>query len=371
MHYHILLTELCNSHCRYCYEKSMKEFDNSLKCKFKFDFSSPVSLEINLAKLKQFLLKDKNPVLIFYGGEPLLEIEKIINIIDKLDGTNVKFRMQTNGLLFDKIPIEYLKKIGKILISIDGNQERTDYNRGKGTYDKIMKNIELIRNKGYKGEIIARLTLSDFPDIYNQISFLISTKKFDSYHWQLDAGFYEHDFDYESFRYFSEQYNISIKKLIDLWMNELKKGNSLRLYPFVAIINSLLKDEKTLLRCGAGHSGYTITTKGDIVACPITNSIKDFYAGNLDSKPDNLKKFRIKNQCQKCNYLSICGGRCLYWNYAQLWNETGNQLICNTIKFLIDNLDLMKPKIKKLIEDKTISTSYFDYEKYFGPEIIP
>ena len=77
MHYHILLTELCNSNCKYCYEKSLKEFDNGLDKRFKFDFLSPAKIQIDINKLKIFLSKDKNPVLIFYGGEPLLEIDKI------------------------------------------------------------------------------------------------------------------------------------------------------------------------------------------------------------------------------------------------------------------------------------------------------
>ena len=38
MHYHILLTELCNSKCRYCYEKSLKEFDNELDKKSDFEY---------------------------------------------------------------------------------------------------------------------------------------------------------------------------------------------------------------------------------------------------------------------------------------------------------------------------------------------
>ena len=114
MHYHIILTEKCNSECKYCYEKSMKEFDNKLKEKFKFDYSGPEKSEVDIQKLKRFLEKDKEPVLIFYGGEPLLEIEKIKEIIDNID---CKFRMQTNGKLLDKLPIEYLNKIDKILVS--------------------------------------------------------------------------------------------------------------------------------------------------------------------------------------------------------------------------------------------------------------
>jgi MoaA/NifB/PqqE/SkfB family radical SAM enzyme len=67
MHYHLILTEKCNSQCRYCYEKSLKEFDNELDKKWKFDFSSPPDFEIDLEKLEKFLLKDKNPTIIFYG----------------------------------------------------------------------------------------------------------------------------------------------------------------------------------------------------------------------------------------------------------------------------------------------------------------
>ena len=142
------MTELCNSQCKYCYEKSMNEFDNKVDEKFKFDFSAPDVSQVSEDKLKNFLSKDKNPVLIFYGGEPLLEAERIIKIIDSLKDINVKFRIQTNGKLFDKLPIEYLKKIEKILVSIDGDKERTDFNRGEGTYEKVMENIKLIKKRG-------------------------------------------------------------------------------------------------------------------------------------------------------------------------------------------------------------------------------
>jgi len=370
MHYHIIMTELCNSQCRYCYEKSMKEFDNQLDKKFKFDFSAPDVSKVSEDKLKKFLSKDKNPVLIFYGGEPLLEAERIIKIIDSLKNTNVKFRIQTNGKLFDKLPIEYFKKIDKILVSIDGDKERTDFNRGKGTYEKVMKNIETIRKEGYYGEIIARMTIS-LPDICEQVKHLIDSG-FTSIHWQLDAGFFKFDFDKEKFEKFVEKYNKEISKLINFWILDMKKNKRvLMLYPFVAIVESLLKGEKTKLRCGAGHSGYAITTDGKIVACPIMNNIKDFEAGNLETLPEKLKKFEVGSDCLKCDVKDLCGGRCLYWNKAGLWPEEGNRLICKTIKHLISELQKNIFLIRKLIEEKIINEKDFEYEKYFGPEIIP
>jgi putative peptide-modifying radical SAM enzyme len=371
MHYHIILTQLCNSECKYCYEKSFKEFDNELDKKFKFDFSEPDSSVLDIRKLKEFLAKDKEAVLIFYGGEPLLEIDKIKQIMDKI---KVPFRMQTNAKLLHKLDKKYLNKIDKILVSIDGDKERTDYNKGKGTYENIISNLKQARKNGYKGELVARITLStEIPasDIFEQVQHILSLGIFDSIHWQIDAGFYKFDYDKDKFSGFVKEYNKSISRLIDFWINAMKKGRVIRLYPFIAIIDSLLKNEKTLLRCGAGHSGYAISTTGKLVACPIMNSIVDFEAGNLDSEPSSLTKFSISGKCISCPEKDLCGGRCLYWNQAELWPKEGNDLICGAILVYIKELKSRFPDIKSLINKKIIAEKDFDYEKYFGPEIIP
>jgi uncharacterized protein len=338
--------------------------ENNLKEKWKFDFSCPNKFEIDVNKLKDFLSKDKEAVLIFYGGEPLLEIEKIKEIIDKI---NVPFRMQTNGKLLNKLPINYIKKIDKILISLDGNETRTDYNRGEGTHKQVMQNIEEIKKQGYKGELIARMTIS-FADIFDQVLNLVDAG-FNSVHWQLDAGFYSHDFD-DDFKKFVNSYNESISKLITYWISEMENGRVIKLYPFIAIINSLLKNEKTKLRCGAGQEGYAISTDGKIIACPIMNCIEEFKAGDLSSNPKDLKKFEI-DCTQKCEVGDLCGGRCLYWREAKLWPKKGDDLICETIKHYINELKNKLPKVKSLISEGIISEKDFEYERYFGPEIIP
>ncbi len=387
MHYHIILTEVCNSRCRYCYEKSMKEFDNGLKERFDFDFSQPSRFNFDIQKLKNFLLKDPNPVLIFYGGEPLLEIEKIKKIIDTCSEIkNIKFRMQTNGKLLKKLPLEYLKKIKKILVSIDGNKEITNYNRGNKTYEKVIENLINLKNKGYEGEIIARMTLPvvDFnkpgrTDIFEQVKHLIEDCefKFSSIHWQLDAGFYKFDFNEEIVNKFFKEYNKSVSKLIDYWINNIEKSNVLKIYPFLGVVNRLLGfDKENCLQCGAGKKGYGITTSGSLVACPIMNNIKNFEAGDLNKISDlnSIKKFSVQDfseMCKNCNVKDICGGRCLYWQASKLWPEKGNNLICDSIKHLINELKKQIPRIEKAINNKKINKKELKYEKYFGPEIIP
>lgn len=370
MYFHIILTEKCDSQCRYCYEKSLKEFGEKLNERFEFDFSCPSKSEINIKYLKEFISKDKDPNIIFYGGEPLLNIEKIMEIMDNI---SARFYMQTNGKLLDRLSKEYTNRFSKILISIDGNKERTDFNRGKGTYDLVMKNLKLIKENGFKGEVVARMTISfsdGFTDLVKQVKHLLEI--FDSVHWQLDLGFYESDYDYNIVKDFIEKYNIEVSKLIDFWIKEMEKGKAWKIYPLLGIFESIYKNTKTKLRCGSGYTNYTISTDGKIVACPITSSIKEFQIGNIkNNAPNKLKEIPIIEPCPSCDYFDLCGGRCLYSNYAKLWPIEGEEQICNTIKHLIKEIKRATPKIRKLIESKIINENNLKFEKYFGPEIIP
>jgi uncharacterized protein len=393
MHWHMIMTERCNLKCEYCYGKSMVE-ENDLSERFKFDFDIPCSSNVDVGKLKSFLEKDENPVLIFYGGEPLLKIDRMKEIMDNLkDVSGIRFAMQTNGRLLDRLPLDYLMKFDKTLVSIDGDAERTDSQRGLGGYEIVTRNLRAIREKGYRGEIVARMTVTK-PDIYEQVMHLVGLIEgdglgveegalpqttldsagrglFDSVHWQLDAGFYAHDFDFRKFSEFVKEYNSGITRLVDWWVSEIGKGKVWKIYPFLGLFENLYYKKETKLMCGSGHSGYTITTDGNLVACPIMNGMQDFYAGSLDSEPGGLKKFEIGGRCKDCEVFGTCGGRCLYQNATRLWPPEGEELICDTIKHLISVLKSRMPEIWNCIQEAKVSEDDFVYEKYFGPEIIP
>lgn len=374
MYYHIILTEKCNSRCKYCYQKSMQEFDNGLKDKFEFDYTASCDSEVKGVDVAGFL-KDGD-CLIFYGGEPLVNFQKMREIIDAVDKSKkkIKFYIQTNGKLLDEIPWIYISKMSKMLVSIDGDMRRTDYNRGFGTYEKVLKNLIDLREKGYKGEIVARMTLS-FSDIFPQVIHLVELIEkgiFNSVHWQIDAGFYKSDFNKKQFKIFVKEYNHSVNKLLNFWIDYMKeKKKVLKFYPFLGIFESLYYNKPTKLQCGSGYANYTILTNGKIVACPIMSGIKDFYCGDLKNPNEKLKEIYVNEPCTSCEYLEICGGRCLYSNYTQLWPEEGQKLICETISNLIDRIYDNLSKIKELIEKKVVLEQDFEYEKYFGPEIIP
>ena len=110
-------------------------------------------------------------------------MKEIIDSVEK-SKKKIKFYIQTNGKLLDEIPLIYINKMSKMLVSIDGDMRRTDYNRGFGTYNKVLNNLIELREKGYKGEIVARMTLS-FSDVFGQVRHIVGLIEkgiFDSVH---------------------------------------------------------------------------------------------------------------------------------------------------------------------------------------------
>jgi len=368
MQYHIILTERCNLKCKYCYEKSMQEFDNGLGEKWDYDEDTPFDSEVSIDKLKKFIKPEDR--LIFYGGEPLVMVEKIKEIMDNLD---CKFGIQTNGILLKRLPIEYIKRIDKMLVSIDGDSERTNFNRSKGVYEIVIKNLKELRSRGYSGEIVVRMTLL-FPDLFKQVKHLISLIEeeiINSIHWQIDAGFYKFDFDKEKFSEFVKEYNKNISQLVNWWTNEIRNGKVYLIYPFLGIFNRIIGwDKETKLPCGSGYENFTVNTSGKLSSCPIMNSVKKFYCGDIEKGIE--KEIHVQDdECEKCLNFKICGGRCLYWRDAKLWSPEGDKLICETIGYLINSIKEKVPEIENLLKKGIVKKEQFEYEKYFGPEIIP
>jgi len=145
MNFYVTLTLNCNLKCLYCYGKCCEDFGSDFG-NYEIDYSMPTSMSYEVEKLKKFCEQDPEVVLVFYGGEPLLCIDKIKEIIDKINAKS--FILQTNGILLDKLKPNYANKIHTILVSIDGDEELTDFYRGKGTYRKVIKNVNLLRRQG-------------------------------------------------------------------------------------------------------------------------------------------------------------------------------------------------------------------------------
>ncbi len=129
----LLVTNRCNMKCVYCIVKCNK---------------LPV-LDMPLGDL--FRIVDELHALgtryiSIQGGEPLLR-DDIGEIIDYINHNGIITDLVTNGLLI-KEKLEELRKVRRLCVSLDGREEYNDLNRGRGTYRRVMENLEYARENG-------------------------------------------------------------------------------------------------------------------------------------------------------------------------------------------------------------------------------
>ncbi len=361
MNWFIITSTKCNLFCRYC----MNEPHPNL----------PLEPDWKMEDLQRFLSSDESPSIAFYGGEPLLNWQLIQDVMDQIPAQH--FTIQTNGLLLKKIPSEYLSKFSSILVSLDGDKEITDLNRGEGIYDRVTHNIKEIRTRGFEGDLIARMAVSEDSKIYEDVFHLLNAPdlSFNNVHWQIDCQWDEGmNVRWKDFPGWVDKYNKGISKLIHYWLEEMKRGKVKGIVPFIGIFRHILNNTKTSLPCQGGLTSFAIRTDSKITFCPLPPEYEETVMGDIfSSTPESLKNSaKIKNPCPDCEVYDLCGGRCLFANLYKLWGDEGFNLVCNTVKHLINELNRIKEEVLKLIQKGVIKREFFDYPTYNNTtEIIP
>ena len=149
--YVIAPTLSCNLNCSYCFEKD-----------FKKDFSNNTISQEMLDKVEQFILDENSynnqletVVIHWFGGEPLLCYEQILNFSQKLNidlsrrGVQLYSRMTSNGSLLSKERIEALISkcnLNKIQITLDGMSKSYCEKKqaSPAIFNRVIKNVILL-----------------------------------------------------------------------------------------------------------------------------------------------------------------------------------------------------------------------------------
>jgi putative peptide-modifying radical SAM enzyme len=295
-----------------------------------------------------------------------------------MDEIPARFVIQTNGLFLDRIEPHYLQKFHSILVSIDGTRDVTDRARGRGVSDRVVHNVDMIRKRGFHGDVVARMTVTQGTDVYENVRYLLGTGLFDHVHWQLDfAMFWQSGEDAEpGLDNWLKSYNSRVSLLVDYWVEEMIHTNRvLGLVPFIGMMNSLLSGKSSRLRCGSGIDFFAVMPDGRISACPVSVDFDFSIVGSIfENSPSSLcNRATIGEPCLSCDVFHICGGRCLFVNRSQeMLRENGLRDICMTVRHLSRKLQDSLPQVQELIENQTVRKSDFDYpELNNGCEIIP
>ena len=146
MFFHLMLTSECNLQCKYCFGESLEDFEDDFDVG-NIDYYLPKTVSFDYNTLREFVSKDPECILTFYGGEPLMQIPDIKKVMDIVEAK--LFMIQTNGLFLDKLDSKYVNRFHTILVSIDGNESVTSYYRGEKTFRKVIDNLKIIKKNNF------------------------------------------------------------------------------------------------------------------------------------------------------------------------------------------------------------------------------
>lgn len=145
------ITEACNMQCEYCGYSDLYDQYGIVR---QNDYIKEDMVYALMSELYKYWKEELNKEIeiIFYGGEPLLGIKIIKNIITHLEThypqIHFTYKMTTNGLLLLKNMPYLIEHDIKISVSIDGNQQHNGYRRlknGDPTHERIVKILDIIK----------------------------------------------------------------------------------------------------------------------------------------------------------------------------------------------------------------------------------
>jgi uncharacterized protein len=148
----IKIASRCNINCRYCYVYNMGD-SGWANMPNQISYETTVALAKSLRELSQ--VQSRPFAVVLHGGEPLLlgliKLRQLIFSLRNALPPERAISIQTNGILLTEEILDLCSATRvTISVSIDGPRHIHDKYRvghtGRGTYDQVMRGIELLRS---------------------------------------------------------------------------------------------------------------------------------------------------------------------------------------------------------------------------------
>lgn len=285
----------CNLRCKYCYAKGGNYGkDSSLMA-----METAKKIVQCLKKNKMF---EKLEYITFFGGEPLLNPNVIEYICKNTYDMNVKYLLQTNGTIISPNIIKILKEYNIVLtISLDGPKYINDFNRvdalGKGTYEKIINNLQTLRANDVCVQAIEATLSKEFIGKY-------SKKEIAEYIYGITGA-----------RLIKVEYDINIQEEeeisceIDDFFEQCINGKYIIDNEVYRIMKIFLSKKYNDYICAAGNEVVTMDVQGNIFPCQFFVGLEKWKMGDINGIEScniiDIQKSK-RHECRKCPAKGTC-----------------------------------------------------------------
>jgi len=180
---YIILSDQCNLACRYCFlgnndiEKRGRFLSGNMS---KTTADKAIDFFIHQIKTSGINTRGNKPILIFYGGEPLMNFSTLVYIASRINSLrqyedcikNLEMSVITNGVLLNEKMITQLQELQvAVAISIDGfteesNKLRVDLN-GRTVFSRVLQALNRCKANGLSVSLSVTLTEETIKDKYS------------------------------------------------------------------------------------------------------------------------------------------------------------------------------------------------------------
>jgi len=319
-------TYACNMACTYCYEAFLTKTSGVRS------WMSPAITRASLGFIRSFpeRLGTRTLRLFFFGGEPMLNTEPILTLLEELGpwasarGVDFTSAICTNGTVPLGRTLARLREADTFFhFTLDGPREvhdaRRPYASGKGTFDDILRNIELVKAAGAEFGIRVNLDRTNAPHIERLLEHLKAE--------------------------FGPGLNVRFAEVVPpvdrpgegntcSWARQCLVGSEPRVLTGLmsvarrlgmTVVTRPLRDW-VFCEFLREHS-YIIDPLGDIYKCEGLAGLKEHRAGFLTGENGTIEtNYRfldwvsydpLESACGDCVYLPACGGGCPCLTYEE------------------------------------------------------
>ncbi|MDQ7821481.1 MAG: radical SAM protein [Candidatus Eremiobacteraeota bacterium] len=363
---HLTVTGRCNARCKGCINTYVTlGQEGSRKGIFQESEALPrrdARAVINLAHLHP----DDEVTVCLYGGEPLLVADKVAEIMgiirDSDISSRIRYLLYTNGELL-AVSIrehpEVMKQIWLYAVGIDGGPQQHNSIRRGTDLARIRGNLEELRAQ-CPGKVLMWSTLREEQSLLDCFEEFLSLQKrglADHLFWH----WVETDERFENFPGYAARYEDHLRKIMDSFLEFLRKGVILPIAHVNELILFLLEGKvRGSSACGVEVAKNYDLMGGKIHACadlPPELAIGDIGDdGELhirEHRLADLVRYQQVLECPTCGVVAYCGGRCP----VQALTSTPERLVqyCELMRLHVAVIQDFMPRITALMEEQALA----------------
>ncbi len=350
------ITERCNLHCKHCYttpsflkdELSFKELKNIF--------------ENYLKQLKIWDLSREDSRISLTGGEPFLRDDffDFLELFYK-NRENTQYGILSNGILLTDEKADKLKdlNVNYFQVSLEGPRKINDEIRGKGTFDKIINSIFLLKEK----EIPVYVSMTVSKMNYKYVPFMVRL----SQKLKVDFLSIRQIIPFGRGKQLKKRI-LSPQETKDLFLYFLKIKRNKNFHIGMGCEDGILSQEMRYSPkgCSAGYTSMTILPNGDVYPCRRL----PLFSGNLLKQPfreiyynsEIFKKIRNLNNinkiCSTCPFVDNCNGGAKCINYAYFGNVFSPSPQCWRLLDSLPDRDCYNEDIKTKQQEERLNENF-------------